>query len=400
MTQPATGSRTERLLVVEDDAFSQELIALYLRKAGFTDITAATDGRQALDMAKASRFDLMLLDLNLPRISGRDVLDRLKKGGHLGDTPVVVISSLTNMEETVECLDLGAADYLPKPFNVRLLEGRVNDCLERHRLRRQAEESAARAEQDRKAALALLTAMTERALPAPGPGFPCDHAVVYDPAPAIGGDLVDLFRTADGRIAFLAGTAAGEGVPATLAAAQVRTLVRNAVEKAALDGARPEPDAVLQRANSQLFAGRDPEAPLDTTIAALFGLYDPQSGTVQLANAGFADALALGAARGVVPVTTPRGRPLGAYGEAVYTPHSFELKAGETLLVLSDGFAETTDASSGQLGEKRLLKRLDTLLAAKPDALLAALAKEAADFAGDAPQAKDRSALALHRPRA
>ncbi|MCW2238728.1 PP2C family protein-serine/threonine phosphatase [Azospirillum canadense] len=398
MTQSTNGSRNERLLVVEDDPFSQELIALYLRKAGFEDITAATDGRQAVDLAKAAHYDLVLLDLNLPRISGTDVLRRLKKEGHLTNTPVVVISSLTNMEETVQCLDLGAEDYLPKPFNVRLLEGRVNDCLERHRLRREAEAAAAREERDRKAARALLGAMATASLPQPVPEFPCDCALRHDPAPTIGGDLVELFCTGDGRVAFLAATAAGEGVSATLAVARVRTLVRAAVEDAALTCDRPEPDAVLQRVNAALFADPQDGEP-SGTVAALFGLFDPQVGTVQMANAGFSDALALGPARGVAPVSAPRGRPLGAYAEAVYTAHPFQVNAGETLLVLTDGFAETTDASAAQLGENRLRKRLDALLDAPPAQLIDALRKEAEDFAGTTPQSKDRSALALHRPR-
>ncbi len=402
MTQSTNGSRNERLLVVEDDPFSQELIALYLRKAGFEDITAATDGRQAVDLAKAAHYDLVLLDLNLPRISGTDVLRRLKKEGHLTNTPVVVISSLTNMEETVQCLDLGAEDYLPKPFNVRLLEGRVNDCLERHRLRREAQTAAAREERDRKAARALLGAMATATLPPQTPEFPCDCALGQDPAPAIGGDLVELFRTADGRVAFLAATAGGEGVSATLAVARVRTLVRAAVEDAGLTGDRPDPDVVLQRVNAALFAnpqGAESDDAQPGTVAALFGLFDPQSGAVQMANAGFSDALALGPARGVATVSAPRGRPLGAYAEAVYTTHPFQVNAGETLLVLTDGFAETTDASAAQLGENRLRKRLDALLSAPPAQLIDALRKEADDFAGATPQSKDRSALALHRPR-
>ncbi|WP_207461874.1 SpoIIE family protein phosphatase [Azospirillum sp. SYSU D00513] len=396
MAQPETATRTERLLVVEDDAFSQELIALYLRKAGFTDIVAATDGRQALDLAKASSFDLILLDLNLPRISGVDVLRRLTKEGHVADTPVVVISSLTNMEETVLCLDLGAEDYLPKPFNVRLLEGRVNGCLERRRLRREAEAASARGERDHETAQALLQDMAAPALPSPGPAFPCEGAARRDPAPAVGGDLAELFAAGDGAVGFLIGTAGGQGVSAALLAARVRTLVRREVERAAAAGTAPEPGAVLQRVNAAL-CGPAASSPAGATAAIAFGLLTPADGALRIANAGFADALVLSPARGVVPVTTPRGRPLGAYAEAVYTAHAAELKPGETLVALTDGFADATDAAGVPYGENRVKRLLDDLLSAPPEALAAALSETVTGFASGAAQRKDRSVIALRR---
>ncbi|WP_042695178.1 PP2C family protein-serine/threonine phosphatase [Azospirillum sp. B506] len=401
MTQPASDSRPERLLLVEDDQFSQELIVLYLRKAGFTDVVVAADGRQALDLAKATPFDLILLDLNLPRLSGTEVLRRLTKDGHLSDTPVVVISSLTNMEETVLCLDLGAADYLPKPFNARLLEGRVNDCLERHRLRKQVQAVAERTGREREAARLLLQAMASPVLPPPGPSFPVRHAIGYDPAPGGGGDFLDLFALRDGGVAVLTGTAAGDGLSAPLAAARIVTLVRQAVDRAGLEGSDPDPASILQQLNAAVCGtaveGGRAEGGRVGTAATLFCLFDPQTGLARIANAGHADILAVGPARGVTPVPAPCGRPLGLTAEAVYTTHPFQLLKNETLVALSDGVVEATDAASNRLGEQRLRKLLDGLAGVAPSQLVTSLRQEVAAFVDSAPLALDRSIVALRR---
>jgi len=129
-------ARPERILLVEDDEFSSQLIEMYLRKAGFAEVGIAKDGREALEMARTMAFDLMLLDLNLPRLNGAEVLRRLKKNEVLDRMAVLVISSMSNVEETAHCMEQGAEDFLPKPFNRILLENRVLSILERRRLRR------------------------------------------------------------------------------------------------------------------------------------------------------------------------------------------------------------------------------------------------------------------------
>ena len=113
MSKPEMMPRHEHLLVVEDDDFSQELIALYLRKAGFTELTVATDGRQALELAKSRSFDLVLLDLNLPRISGTEVLRRLR--AQHTRTLVLILSAEDEIDARIRGLDLGAEAHFNRP---------------------------------------------------------------------------------------------------------------------------------------------------------------------------------------------------------------------------------------------------------------------------------------------
>lgn len=379
--------RHERLLVVEDDAFSQELIALYLRKAGFTDITSATDGRQALDLAKSQSFDLVLLDLNLPRISGAEVLRRLKKEGFLTDTPVIVISSLSNMDDTVRCLDLGAEDYLPKPFNVRLLEGRVGACLEQRRLKAEARAALQRQARDAQAARALADALAAPTLPAPGLDFPIEAALLRDPAPTLGGDVADVIALPGGGLCFALGTVAGDGLAAVLAAARVRVRLRAAVDRAG--PATPNPQTLLALLNE------DARAAGSGTASLIVGVIDPRSGTLCLANAGAADPAVVGGGRGVRRVATERGRGLGEQPDARHPVRFAELIPGETLVLWTDGLTRAADAAGTHYGEHRLVERLADCPADMALAAAETLIADVRHFAGSRPPEQDRTALAL-----
>lgn len=163
-------ARPERILLVEDDEFSNQLIEMYLRKAGFSEIGIARDGREALEVAAATPFDLMLLDLNLPRLNGAEVLRRLRKNNAMDQMAVLVITSLTNVEETAHCMEQGAEDFLPKPFNRILLENRVLSILERRRLRQEVACAAEEARRRAELTLAADSLALRASLAAAGPG--------------------------------------------------------------------------------------------------------------------------------------------------------------------------------------------------------------------------------------
>lgn len=155
-------ARAERILLVEDDEFSSQLVEMYLRKIGFSAVTVAKDGREALETARNEPFDLMVLDLNLPRLNGAEVLRRLKKNDVLDHMAVLVISSLTNIEDTAQCMEFGADDFLPKPFNSGLLQQRALSILERRRLLRLEAASLLQDEQRRAGEIALRQSIAEQ----------------------------------------------------------------------------------------------------------------------------------------------------------------------------------------------------------------------------------------------
>jgi DNA-binding response OmpR family regulator/class 3 adenylate cyclase len=124
------------ILIVDDNETNRDLLARYLERQGHA-VTLAQDGRQALELVGGQPFDLVLLDIMMPEVNGYEVLQRLKSHPKWHDIPVIMISALDEMDSVVRCIEMGAEDYLPKPFNPVLLRARTGASLEKKRLRDQ-----------------------------------------------------------------------------------------------------------------------------------------------------------------------------------------------------------------------------------------------------------------------
>ena len=120
-----------RVLVVEDDAAIRELLRLHLDLAGFV-IDEAEDGRKALDRARSTLFDLVLLDVMLPGLDGVSVCRAVRNAGANVDTPILMLTARDGESDKVLGLESGADDYLTKPFGVRELMARIGALMRRH----------------------------------------------------------------------------------------------------------------------------------------------------------------------------------------------------------------------------------------------------------------------------
>ncbi len=139
---------TGRILVVDDIATNRDLLSRRLAQDGHS-VTTADGGREALALLEARDFDLVLLDLMMPDINGFEVLGRLKAAPRLRESPVIMISALDEVDSVIRCIEAGAEDYLPKPFNPVLLRARINTCLERKSLRDRERRHLARIEDEK-----------------------------------------------------------------------------------------------------------------------------------------------------------------------------------------------------------------------------------------------------------
>jgi class 3 adenylate cyclase len=123
---------TGKILVVDDNASNRGLLLRRLEREGHQPIEARS-GRQALQILDGEDVDLILLDLMMPDMNGLQVLERLKGSKRLRDIPVIMISGLQETGSVIRCIEAGAEDYLPKPFDQVLLRARIHACLERKR---------------------------------------------------------------------------------------------------------------------------------------------------------------------------------------------------------------------------------------------------------------------------
>jgi len=138
--------REPNLLVVDDDNVNREVMRRYLRSLGYTNISMAENGRQALEVLAEKPFDLVLLDITMPILNGYQVLATMKRHPEYRNIPVVMVSALDESERIASCIEVGADDYITKPFDHIILRARVSACLERKRLRDQEEYNRQRLE--------------------------------------------------------------------------------------------------------------------------------------------------------------------------------------------------------------------------------------------------------------
>ena len=128
-----------RLLVADDNKVNRLLLGRGLEQLGHK-VAMAENGRIALEMLRRESFDLLLLDMEMPEMSGFQVLEQMVADLQLRDLPVIVTSSLEGVAHVARCIELGADDYLPKPVNPVLLRARIGSSLEKKRLRDQQKE--------------------------------------------------------------------------------------------------------------------------------------------------------------------------------------------------------------------------------------------------------------------
>jgi class 3 adenylate cyclase/CheY-like chemotaxis protein len=128
-----TGAPRDVILVVDDNDDNRDMLGRRLRRQGY-DVLTAAGGRAALETLGTRSVDLVLLDVMMPDLDGYAVLQQLKADPGLRDIPVLMISALDELESVVRCIQLGAEDYLSKPFDPVLLQARIGACLEKKRL--------------------------------------------------------------------------------------------------------------------------------------------------------------------------------------------------------------------------------------------------------------------------
>lgn len=179
------------ILIVDDVEANRDLLSRRLRRQGYT-VTMAENGQTALELLVEQSFDLVLLDVMMPELNGYEVLERMKADQRLRHIPVVMISALDDIESIVRCIEMGAEDYLTKPFNPVLLKARVGASLEKKRLRDQEQEYLQQIELEREKAEHLLLNVLPRPI---AERLKADARIIADSFAAVTvlfADLVDF----------------------------------------------------------------------------------------------------------------------------------------------------------------------------------------------------------------
>ena len=384
---PATTQAT--ILAVDDTPTNIALLAGLLGE--HYKVKAATNGAKALELAAANPPDLILLDIMMPGLSGYDVLERLRADARLRHIPVIMISAVDEIESVIRCIELGAEDYLPKPFNPTLLRTRVSASLEKKRLRDDIVRHLDQIENELKAAREIQLSMVPLDFRLPTADARVEIYATLEPAREIGGDLYDFFWGEDGRLYFVVADVSGKGAPAALFMARIKTMTRLvATLYREPTGEAVQPGRIVSRINDDVCLDNRQ----DMFVTVFFGILDPRTLTLTYCNAGHNTPYVIGK-HGPERLHGAHGIPMGILGEYEYETETRQIARGDCLFVFTDGVTEAMDAQAGFYSDQRLEDVLNGLAGAPARAVVSEVIASVRDFAKGAPQADDIAVMAI-----
>lgn len=212
---------TGHILVVDDNKNNRDLLSSQLQKYNHT-ISTAINGREALEMIQKTEYDLILLDLLMPEIDGYQVLKNIKENGKKY-IPVIMISALDEIENIIRCIEIGAEDYLPKPFNKTLLKARVDTSLEKKILRDREIEYVKKLNNELdKGREMQLNFLPPQPLKIPH----WEIGTFFKPARQVAGDFYDTFTLPNNHVVLVLADVCDKGVGAALFMGLFRSLIR------------------------------------------------------------------------------------------------------------------------------------------------------------------------------
>lgn len=390
--EPAIANADVALLIVDDSSFNRLMLKRRLGELGYTNLTMAEDGEQGLAAIERQRFDVVLLDLEMPKLDGIAVLEQLHAARGAAP-PVIVISALTEMTKIVRCIELGAEDYLPKSFDLPLLRARLGAVLEKKRLRDLADQRLALLEAELESARAAQLSLVPRDFRAIAPGG-FDLCAAMIPARQVGGDLYDAFRINPTTLLITVADVSGKGAPAGLTMARSLGLIRAAAVLLSAGGAIPDPADVIARANDDL--SRDNDSQTFVTIA--LAVLDAATGAGRICVAGHEAPYRIAAGGQVAVLTGLTRQPaMGVMEDYPYGSDPLRLEPGEGLLLFSDGVTEAEDAQSDFFGRERLEGALVPCAGSAAAGVVEAMLQAVDGFVAGAPQTDDITVLVLRR---
>jgi len=372
---------TESILLVDDQPANLQLLSQTLESLG-SRLLFAKNGETALTIAQKARPDLILLDIMMPGIDGFEVCRRLKTNPETQKIPVIFLSALDETGDKVRGLQLGAVDYVAKPFQPEEVIARVNTHLTIHRLSSEVQQQRDELEHE----LLIVSQLQRNLLPA---GLPeirgLKMAVHYETSRYAGGDYYDFAVLPDGRLAILVADAEGHSAPATVMMAMTCALFRTC------STCLGEPDQILSYINENLC-----KVNKGSFVTAIYALYDAPSRTLKMARAGNPLPIRYRPSERSATELSCEGvliMGLEPYAEVPVT--EVTLQPGDRLLFYTDGVADRFNEKRESYGIDRLLQQIETAGADEPAVILKGIIVDLYRFAGTRPADDDQAMLMI-----
>ena len=369
-----------RVLIVDDVAANVDLLVEALR--GEHKLTVARDGESALRLARSAAPDLVLLDIMMPGMDGYEVCRRLRADEATRELPIMFLSALEDAKDKARGFELGANDYLTKPFEPLEVRARVRSLL-----KAKAYADAVREAAEREMAIAkeIQTGILPSNLDSSLAGTGLEASAIMEPARHVGGDFYEVLRLDDDTIVVAVADVMGKGIPSSLFMVMSITLLRTLARQ------RLPPEEVLRRLNDEL-AANNPRR-FFVTVSLL--VIDLRTGRVIGASAGH-NALVVVPAKGASRrAIAPSGPVAGIFRGKSYASQELQLEPGDLLVLSSDGVWEAESPTDGEFGDERLVACVAGCSGGSAADAVARLHATVREFEAGLPPRDDLTILAL-----
>ena len=381
----------DHLLVVDDNKVNRMLLMHSLEEQGHC-VTAAVNGCEALELLRTNSFDLVLLDIEMPEMDGYQVLSTMKRDTQLRHIPVIMVTAVDEIESAIRCIEMGAEDYLPKPFNPVLLRARIGASLDKKHLRDKEQLYLKSLERELEIGREIQAGFLPTELPQT-PGW--EIAASLKSAKEVAGDFYDAFYLeSEQKICLVIADVCDKGVGAALFMTLFRSLLRFTIGAADAFGER-SPASKLKYAatlTNNYIANTHGDTGMFATI--FFGLLDPLDGTLVYINAGHENPLVVNSS-GVCKSLKKTGPAVGAIPDVEFAVQEMQLQPGELFFAFTDGAPDALDPTGNSFGRERLITLLHSDTSA--GTLLADMNAQLNEYVAEAEQFDDITLLIVHR---
>ncbi len=385
-----------KILIVDDEPFNVDYLEQELEDLNYITATAI-NGQDALEKIVSESPDLVLLDIMMPIMDGFSVLEKVKADPAIRNIPIIVISANNDLQSVVKGIQLGAEDYLPKPFEPTLLKARIQSSLEKKHLRDMQDLYLKSLERE----MNIARDIQKEFLPAQLPDVPgWEIASYFEAAKEVAGDFYDAFTLPDGTLTFLVADVCGKGIGAALFMTLFRSLIHAASisdqfspgqEQKSLSPAE-RLQHVISLTNNYV-AETHEESNMFATV--FIGILDPVSGKLSYINGGNEPPLIVGKNGKVHTTLTRTGPAIGAIAQAKFTVKETTLTSDDLLVAFTDGIPDTQNIDGEFFGNERLRELL--MSHSRPTKLLNEIELDLEQFIGEAEQFDDITLLAIKR---
>jgi serine phosphatase RsbU (regulator of sigma subunit) len=329
----------KKTILLVDDAPANIQVANSILKDIYK-VRIATSGAKALEIANAMPPpDLVLLDVMMPEMDGYEVCTRLKESSQTRDIPIIFLTGQTEIEDETRGFEVGAVDYIHKPFSPAIVKARVQTHLVLRGIREQLALQLQTIQKELETARQIQLSI----LPTEIPKIEgLDIAARYIPMTSVAGDFYDFIVVDDQRIGILIADVSGHGMPAALIASMLKIALAAQSQNAA------DPAQVLSGLN-QTLCGKFQHH----YITAAYLFVDLAKKTLTYSGAGHPPLLSWSTASAGVREILENGLFLGKFPWATYSSLELPLSEGDRYLLYTDGIPETSNRNGVEFGEER-----------------------------------------------